>query len=352
MICPRCGAESPAEKRFCGDCGAPLAFGTVPVSGTPPDADAIRSPGGRSAEERRLITALFADISGFTALAQRVDAEELHEIVDPIVTRLSSIADRNGGFVEKYAGDALLAVFGAPMAHEDDAERALLTAIEMHDEIDRVRRDLPRSAGSLRLHIGIASGHGIARVIGSEARTDYGVLGDAVIVAQRLESQAPTGETYVGALTVGLARDRFVLEPVGPLPVKGKAEPVAAWRLMGRASGAWTRPSPGASDVVGRDIELRTLEALVAELGSGTGIVAIVKGEPGVGKTTLVDALRRRCAAGGAQSFSIRCFSYGATQPFRPWADLLRDVAGIGVDDTPDRAGTMLAGSAGAARPQ
>src|SRR5213079_795628 len=168
---------------------------------TPQVADRIAEDGAQLTEERRLVTALFADISGFTPLASRLDPEDLMEVIDPVVSILSSIVGRYDGFVEKFAGDALLALFGAPVAHEDDAERALHVALEMHSELARLCADLPHDA-ELTLHVGVNSGHGIARILGSEARMDYAVLGDSVILAQRLESAAPHGETYVSEMTV------------------------------------------------------------------------------------------------------------------------------------------------------
>src|SRR5882724_10332974 len=188
--CADCGGENVPATRFCGHCGA--ARSEVAHESERDVADALRSfvaeqvadvlieAGDKLPEERRLITALFADVSGFTSLADRLDPEDLLEVIDPVISGLSSIVGRYGGYVEKFAGDALLALFGAPVAHEDDAARALRVALEMHEELARLRADLP-NAENLTLHVGVNSGHGIARIIGSEVRTDYGVLGDAVI---------------------------------------------------------------------------------------------------------------------------------------------------------------------------
>src|SRR5919198_5164156 len=243
--CAACGGENLSGMRFCGHCG--IARNDVPSApreqGAERDvADALRSfvadqvsdrlveAGGTLPEERRLITALFADVSGFTSLADRLDPEQLIEVIDPVISGLSSIVGRYEGYVEKFAGDALLALFGAPVSHEDDAERALRVALEMHAELARLCADLPHDA-ELTLHVGVNSGHGIARILGSEARMDYAVLGDSVILAQRLESAAPPGETYVSEMTMWLAEERFHFEPVRALTLKGKSEPVPASRL-------------------------------------------------------------------------------------------------------------------------
>src|SRR6266550_562634 len=236
--CRSCGGENPEAMRFCGHCGAVRDEGAQASSQEPERdlANALRSfvaeqvadhlieTGGKLPEERRLITALFADVSGFTSLADRLDPEELLEVIDPVISRLSSIVGRYEGYVEKFAGDALLALFGAPVSHNDDAERALHVALEMHLELARLVQTLPYDA-DLTLHVGVNSGHGIARVLGSEARMDYAVLGDSVILAQRFESAAPPGETYVSETTVRLTEGEFEFEPIGKLTLKGKAEP-------------------------------------------------------------------------------------------------------------------------------
>src|SRR2546429_466292 len=160
---------------------------------------------------------------------------------------------RYGGYVEKFAGDALMALFGAPVSHEDDAARALRVALEMHAELARLVQELPHEA-ELTLHVGVNSGHGIARILGSEARTDYAVLGDSVILAQRLESAAPPGETYVSEMTVRLAESHFHFEPVGELSLKGKSEPVPAWRLVAqRAHGRSATRKGVSTELVGRE---------------------------------------------------------------------------------------------------
>ncbi|MEO8510686.1 MAG: adenylate/guanylate cyclase domain-containing protein [Chloroflexota bacterium] len=301
-------------------------------------SDRIDPGGAGMTEELRLITALFADLSGFTPLSEKLDAEDLLEVIDPIITALSDLVGRYGGYVEKFAGDALLALFGAPIAHEDDATRALLVSIEMHRELDRLRGRLGEHGEGLTLHIGIASGRGIARMIGSKVRMDYAVLGDSVILAQRLESVTPSGQTYVSESTHGLVQDRFALEPVLPLTLKGKAEPVPAWRLLGASEAAEQRSAlvgrPRAP-LVGRERELEELAPLLDRLAAGRpgGVVAIV-GEPGVGKSRLTDEMRDRAAASGIGWLEARGLSYGAGLAYWPFLELLRRELGIGPDES------------------
>lgn len=343
--CSSCGGENPDAMRFCGHCGAATTPDSTPdVSGTlrsfvaQPVAERLVEAGGELPEERRLITALFADVSGFTALADRLDPEELLEVIDPVISGLSSAVGRYEGYVEKFAGDALLALFGAPVTHEDDAERALLTALEMHRELAQLCKELPYDA-ELTLHCGVNSGHGIARILGSEARMDYAVLGDSVILAQRLESAAPKGETYVSDLTYRLTSHRFEFEPVGELQLKGKSEPVPAWRLL-RELPASLRVTVVRS-LVGRTRELGTVLGAIRGAETGTPVV-LVTGEPGVGKSRLTEAAREQAEEGGARWLQTRCLSYGAGLAYWPYAELLRTTAGLDPQLSPEEARDAL----------
>ena len=152
--------------------------------------------------------------------------------MDPILERMGQIVERYEGHVNKYAGDAILAFFGAPVAHEDDAVRALLAARDMHREIAEVVATLPTDVSHLTLHIGVNTGHVVTGFRGGQVRLDYSVLGDAVNVAQRLEAASSSGEIYVGDLTYELARKALPFQSVGEIVVKGKPAPIKAWRLL------------------------------------------------------------------------------------------------------------------------
>src|SRR5215210_2549808 len=358
--CSACGGENLEGTRFCGHCGTPA--GPAPES-QPSErqvADALRSfvsgpvaeklveAGGRLPEERRLVTALFADVSGFTSLADRLDPEELLEVIDPVISGLSTVVGRYAGYVEKFAGDALMALFGAPVSHEDDAERALRVALEMHRELARLVQELPHNA-ELTLHVGVNTGHGIARVLGSEARMDYAVLGDSVILAQRLESAAPRGETYVSELTYRFARDDFEFEPVGELSLKGKLEPVQAWKLLGvRTAQRRRAATEGAPELVGREREVAAIEEALGSLEQDRGAIVIVAGEAGVGKSRLSAEIRHRSEEAGRRWLETRCLSYGRGLAYWPYAELLRTFARIGPDDDAEAAGALLAEAVGA----
>jgi adenylate cyclase len=338
-VCANCGGDNPEGMKFCGHCGG--AATAARADSGPDVADALRSfvagpvadrlveSGGTLPEERRLITALFADVSGFTALADRLDPEQLLEVIDPVISGLSDVVGRYGGYVEKFAGDALMALFGAPVSHEDDAARAVRVALEMHTELARLVEDLPHEA-ALTLHVGINSGHGIARILGSKARMDYAVLGDSVILAQRLESAAPPGETYVSEATMQLTDGQFEFEPVGLLELKGKSQPVSAWRLLGPRSKKRTIPD---TQLVGREAELARVAAY---LESRHGVLTVT-GEPGLGKSRLVDAARADAQDRGLDWLETRCLSYGAGLPYWPYTDLLRMAADRPADPHFDR---------------
>src|SRR5215211_6991615 len=359
--CASCSGENPPGTNFCGHCGRPAEAAAATAAASAEDvsetlrsfvagqvAERLVETGGVLPEERRLITALFADVSGFTTLADKLDPEQLLEVIDPLISALSSIVGRYEGYVEKFAGDALLALFGAPVSHEDDAQRALHVALEMHSEIARLRGELGPDAADLSLHVGVNSGHGIARVLGSAARMDYAVLGDSVILAQRLESAAPSGETYVSELTYRFASEDFEFEPVGELTLKGKLEPVPAWRLLGPRTASRRRAVADAGPVlVGRERELEQIDRALAPLADGSGAIVGVAGEAGVGKSRLTAEVRGHAERSGHRWLETRCLSYGGGLAYWPYAELLRAAAGIGPDDDRETAGGLLAAALG-----
>jgi adenylate cyclase len=332
--CPACKGGNPEGTRFCGWCGIERA--------------AYESDPERP-DERRLVTALFADISGFTTLSEQIDdPEALHEVIAPVISGMAAIAERYEGTIAKYAGDALLVFFGAPVAHEDDATRALLVALEMHAALPDLLATLPPEARGLELHIGVNTGRVISGQYGGDIRNDYSILGDSVILAQRLESVAPNGEVYVGESTYTLTRDAFLFESVGELELKGKQKPVAAWRLLGRrlVSAAPTRVGP----VIGRAQELSAIDGMLIGLtrGRGGGVVS-VSGEPGVGKSRLLLEAQQRAGEREVEWLQTRCLSYGAHLPYWPYAELVRTVAGIGPTASPSEARGLLERAGGIA---
>lgn len=355
--CRACGGDNPDATRFCGHCGSPLQAVETSAAASPDVTTTLRSLVSRQVadrleesegllnEERRLVTAVFADISGFTPLADRFDPEQLAEIIDPVIAALSGVIAKYEGYVEKFAGDAILALFGAPVSHEDDAQRALSAALELHAELARIRELVPYEH-DLGLHVGVNSGHGIARIFGTDARMDYSVLGDSIILAQRLESAAPNGQTYVGDITYRLAKNRFEFEWVGELTLKGKAKPVPAWRLLGERKEPPAQAASATPDrprLIGRERELATAGSCLDDLLEGRGGLVTVIGEPGVGKTRLKQELADEADRRGERWMEAACVSYGAGLTYAPFAQLLRTFAQIAIDQSPELAGEALA---------
>jgi adenylate cyclase len=360
-VCSACTAENAPGSKFCGQCGAP-AGSTATAKQTEqagadvaealkqfvasPVAERLLEGGGMIPGERRLITSLFADVSGFTPLSETLDPEELTEVIDPLISTLSGVVGRYEGVVDKYAGDAILALFGAPISHEDDAERAVHVALGMHSELERLKQELPHGE-ILSLHIGINTGHAIARVQGSEVRLDYNVLGDAVNLAQRLESVAPSGETYVSESTYKLTKDRFEYEFAGDQTLKGKTEPVPAWRVIG----VKTRVERQRRRLVGRELEVTTLTGALDEAARGRGAVVVVAGEPGVGKSRLKDEVEDLARERDVRWLATRCLSYGSALAYWPLSELLRSHPEV-VDAARDEHRPFIARLLGEAAPE
>jgi class 3 adenylate cyclase/tetratricopeptide (TPR) repeat protein len=304
-------------------------------------------------DERRLITALFADVSGFTTLADRLDPEQLIERMDPILERMGQIVDRYEGHVSKYAGDAILAFFGAPLAHEDDAVRAVLAARDMHKEIAEVVATLPDDVQHLTLHIGVNTGHVVTGFRGGQVRLDYSVLGDAVNVAQRLEASSSSGEIYVGESTYTLARKAVRFESVGELVLKGKPDPIRAWRVTDDdETMPVVAPAGGDEVIYGRDMEIAIVATALDTIASGQPVVVALVGEPGVGKSRLLQETRRLAAGSGVTWLDTRCLSYGSALAYRPYLDLIRRMVGARQGDAEDevrRRVTSFAASLGMA---
>jgi adenylate cyclase len=316
--CRECGAAGRVGTAYCGSCGARWA--------------------GTRVEDLRLVTALFADISGFTTLADTLETEDLHDVINPLIGGLARIAEKYDGFITKYAGDALLVIYGAPVAHEDDAQRALLTALEMHAALPSLLEQIGPDAAHLTIHVGVNTGKVVAGRVGSDAQADYSVLGDSVILAQRLESVCPSGQTYVGPSTHELCKDEFDFESVGELTLKGKLKPVEGFRLVGRRRAGTATERP----LVGRSTELAVVDEVLDAVEAGSGVLMSLSGEPGGGKSRLLAEARTRATGRGLRWLPARCLSYGSALPYWPFADLLRQALGLRVEDPPEETRARL----------
>jgi adenylate cyclase len=301
--CPACGAENPAGFRFCGSCGASL------VDPGSPSEPAVAPRVG----ERRRVTVLFADLVGFSTLAEHLDPEELRTLMTDTFSELTEEVEAREGFVEKFIGDAIVAVFGAPVTHEDDPLRAVETGLAM---LEIVRRRSEGAPAPLALRIGVNSGLVVAGAVGDGSQT--GVMGDAVNIAARLQQTAEPGQVLLAASTWRRVRDRFEAERVGALEVKGKTQPVEAYRLAARREVGLREGSP----FVGRSEELALMELLWSSVLKGNTHLVSVVGEPGVGKSRLLAELR---PDGADRDLRIVC---GGERAFGPFLDLAESLLG------------------------
>src|SRR5262245_37684705 len=252
--CPSCGEENPPKFKWCGYCGTPLAAAaSLPVR-----------------ELRKTVTIVFSDLKGSTALGEALDAEALHEVKERYFQAMAAEIARHGGKVEKYIGDAIMAVFGLPRAHEDDALRAVRAALGMQQTLARVNTDLQSRYGvALANRTGINTGEVVAN---DDPNADQKLAtGDAVNVAARLEQAAPENQIYLGEVTYRLVRDAVEVESVEPLELKGKTQRVPAYRLIG-APGLDGNVRRVDTPIVGRDAELAEVTRVYREVCDGPAV--------------------------------------------------------------------------------
>lgn len=299
---------------------------------------------GRMEEEHRQVTVIFADITGFTSLCEERGQEEVAAFTDAVLRELSEAVYGFEGYVDKFLGDAVMAIFGAPLAHEDDEERALRAALEMRrrmESLDRQWRD--RLGRRLELHIGVNTGEVIAGYSGLQM--SYRVIGDTVNTASRLGDAAPPGKIYVSRDTYRLAREAFSFLAMEPIRVKGKARPVVVYELeRARLDFRKARGLTGlATAFVGREAQIAALDSVAAGLRAGRGRIVAVSGEAGIGKSRLMDEWRDRLRESGSVNWvEGRCLPFTAALAYGPFLDLLRRYAGIDEEQSEEAARRRL----------
>ena len=279
MDCAACGFRNDPGEKFCGGCGTSLGAGTTP------DA-AVAARGGEA--ERRPITVLFADLCGFTRLSQSLDPEEVHRMLGRYFETVDDIIERCGGTIDKHIGDAVMAVFGAPIAHGDEAQRAVRAALEIHAAVPALE---PEMGQPLAVHIGIAAGEVMASGLGSARHRTYTVIGQSVNLAARLLQVAGAGETVLDSEVHQSAQRVVRCVAIDDVRVKGIETPLQVWRLIGAAQ---ADAAEAARPLVGRRAELAQLAAVLESCtASGTGSALYLRGEAGIGKSRLVAELQR-----------------------------------------------------------
>lgn len=298
-FCSDCGAALAAGARFCAQCGAAVrAAEPVAPPATPPP-----SPAG----ERRQVAVMFADLAGYTHLASQLDPEEVHRLLGRYFAVVDGIVASHGGTIDKHIGDAVMAVFGAPVAHDNDAERAVRAACGIHAALAGLGGDL---GAKLAAHIGVACGEVVAAGTGSAEHNAYTVTGDAVNLASRLEGMAKGGETLVDASVWQAVSGLCEGDAAGALAVKGLDAPVEAWRVR-----CFRSTASDATPLVGREDELRQFDAALASVASKrTGRLLLLRGEAGIGKTRLVEACAERARAAGFACHAALVLDFGVAR--------------------------------------
>jgi class 3 adenylate cyclase/tetratricopeptide (TPR) repeat protein len=321
--CTRCQATNPAGARFCLNCGAPLSA-PRPIVG-----------------ERRFVTVMFADVVGSTAMGERLDPEQVTEIMHEAIAIFNAAVARYGGTVSQLVGDGILALFGAPVAHEDDPERAVRAGLEILRATDSYGRRVKQTYSvDFHVRIGINSGLAVLGFMGDQVRTEYTAMGDTTNVASRMQSTAEPDSVLISADTHQYVKNLFEFRQRGPVQVKGKAAPIEVYEVLApMAVPGKTRGLEGlASPLVGRDAEMLALRQRLESACSENGAFIAVIGEAGLGKSRLVEELRKWALADSGLSIDwleARAVSYGQTTTYYLWQQLLRHTIGARNEDSP-----------------
>ena len=343
LACPECGKVNPPGSRFCNACGqdlrapketAPIDY-AQPQSYTPKHlADKILTTRTSIESERKLVTVMFADVANFTSLSEKLDPEEVHTIMDGSFNILMDEIHKYEGTVNQFTGDGVMALFGAPVAHEDHAQRACHVALSIQKAMGEYGEKVAKDYGvPFKMRIGLNSGPVIVGAIGDDLRMDYTAVGDTTNLASRMQSLAHPGTAFLSNNTHRLVKDYFELKPLGKLEVKGKEEPQKIFELV-KAAGAATRleasMAKGFTKFVGRQNSMAALMEAYEKVKSGAGQVVGVLGEAGVGKSRLLFEFRNQLPQGEFGYLEGRCIHFGGAMPYLPILDILRSYFEIG----------------------
>src|SRR5205823_4695442 len=353
MTCPRCHAENPAGMRFCGYCAAPLSVicsscgaenppenkfcgGCAAILSAPLGATGNALAHGPSGELKQ-VTLLFCDMVDSTGVTERLGAEAMHELIRWFIDTALEEVHRFGGSGPQFTGDGFMALFGAPVAHEDHVRRAMLAALAIRDAVSAAGAGPGKSRPhQLRMRMGVHTGLIVFGSVGGNLRMEPTAIGDAANIAARLQGAAEPGTIIISEETRQLARGYVRTESVGPLTLKGKSEPMAAYRLLGVSHRFVPDETTTASrPFVNRTSEMAVLNDLVHPVAESRGQALGIVGEPGIGKSRLLAEFRSRL---GEVMIWIegRCLSYGTSVPYLLVLDLLRGLCRINDADTPE----------------
>ncbi|MGO9567682.1 MAG: adenylate/guanylate cyclase domain-containing protein, partial [Desulfomonilaceae bacterium] len=342
LKCSACHTANPPDSNFCLKCGhhlrkpkesKPLDYDR-PHSYTPKHlAEKILSTRSSIEGERKLVTVMFADVAGFTAMSEKLDPETVHEVLDGCFRLLMDEVHRYEGTINQFRGDGIMALFGAPIAHEDHAQRACHAALSIQKSLEPYSERIQREYGAdFKMRIGLNSGPVVVGSIGDDLRMDYTAQGDTANLASRMESNAEPAGILVSDNTYRLAKEFFEFTAPSTFQVKGKQEPVEAYRLI-KPTEVKTRiaasAAKGLTRFVGREREIETLKAAFDKVQSGKGQVVGIVGEAGVGKSRLLLEFRNLLPKGEHWYYEGRCLHYGGSMPYLPILDVTRSLIGV-----------------------
>jgi class 3 adenylate cyclase len=344
-ICPKCMFQNPSDFVFCGKCGIALKETSEstsidysePRSYTPKFlADKILTSRSSIEGERKIVTVLFADVANFTAMSEKLDPEEVHQVMDGCFKILMDEIHRYEGTINQFTGDGVMALFGAPVAHEDHAQRGCRAALSIQKAMDEYSEKIERDCKfDFKLRIGLNSGPVIVGAIGDDLRMDYTAVGDTTNLAMRMESMAEPGSTLISEQTYRLIKEYFDCEDLGLVSVKGKEEPQQTYKLI-KTSEVQTRieasVSKGLVRFVGRKNSLASIQNAWDKAVNGSGQVLGVVGEAGVGKSRFLLEFRNTLISGTYSYFEGRCIHYGGSMAYLSFLDILKAFFGIDED--------------------
>ncbi|HTK93233.1 MAG TPA: adenylate/guanylate cyclase domain-containing protein [Verrucomicrobiae bacterium] len=335
QVCPRCRTPFLPGYRYCDACGMALP------APAPSEDEGDKGP-EQLEGERKQVTVMFCDIERSMSLAERLGDEAMHRLLNEFFDLALGVVHRYEGTINQFLGDGFMALFGAPVAHEDHERRAILSALGILQALRlRQARERDWAGRDLRVRIGMNSGPVVVGRIGNNLRDDFTAVGDTTNLAARLQQEAEPGTILASEAVVRPIQAYLKVRPVGPMPIKGRDEPVVAYRIVELLSRGWRPEPPRLHHLVGREHEMAALRRalLDVERGRAAGRAIGLIGDPGMGKSRLISELRRETEARPIAWLEGHCVSYGVGVPYRPWIDVVRGRFEIDDGDAPDVVG-------------